>query len=211
MSFAGRCPLYGLDIETDTSTDGLDPGVAAVVAVALSSRATGEVVLTGGEAGILEALDSHLRDVEPGILVTWNGGAFDLPFLFSRGGAAGVSLGLELAWDPSGYRLGRRPLPGHLGTYVAAWYGHGHLDAYRAWRRLRDPQERCGLKEVARSVGLEAVELDDPSQVHGIPLGQLRRYVASDASLARRLAELRWREVRPFRDRMPPGGQLAFA
>ncbi len=210
MSYAGRRLLYGLDIETDTSTDGLDPAVAAVVAVGLSSRATGDVVLTGGEAGILQALDSFLRDAEPGILVTWNGGAFDLPFLFSRGGSAGVALGLELAWDPSGYRPGRRPLPGHLGTYAAAWYDHGHLDAYRAWRRLSDPHQGCGLKEVARSVGLEAVELDDPSQVHGVPLGQLRRYVASDASLARRLAELRWRDVWAFRDRMPPGGQLVF-
>lgn len=210
MSFAGRRPLYGLDIETDTSTDGLDPGRAAVVAVALSSRATGELVLTGGEAGILQALDSHLRDALPGILVTWNGGAFDLPFLSSRATASGVALGLSLAWDPAGYRPGRRPLPGHLGTYAATWYDHHHLDAYRAWRRLSDPEERCGLKEVARSVGLEAVELDDPTRVHDVPLGELRRYVASDASLARRLAELRWREVRSFRDRMPPGGQLAL-
>jgi len=210
VSIAGRRPLYGLDIETDTTADGLDPAVAPVVAVALSSRATGDVVLTGSETGILRALDSHLRKAEPGVLVTWNGGAFDLPFLASRAATAGVALGLDMAWDPTGYRAGRRPRPGHIGTYAACWYRHRHLDAYRAWRRLSEPETACGLKEVARGMGLEAVELDDPSQVHSVAVGQLRRYVASDASLARRLAELRWREVRTFVDRMPPGGQLAL-
>ncbi|MBW3615523.1 MAG: hypothetical protein KY439_09485 [Actinobacteria bacterium] len=210
MSDVGRRPLYGLDIETDTSADGLDPGVAGVLAVALSCEETGEVVFTGGEVGILTALDAHLRDAEPGVVVTWNGGAFDLPFLASRATAAGVRLGLNLAWEPGASRAGRCPLPGRLGTYAASWYGHRHLDAYRAWRRLSDPDVRCGLKGVARSVGLAAVELDDVTQVHGLGLGQLRRYVASDASLARRLAELRWPEVRRFLDRMPAGGQLTF-
>lgn len=210
MTYAGRRPLYGLDIETDTSADGLDPGVAGIVAVALSSQSTGELVLTGGEAGILTALDAALADVEPGILVTWNGGAFDLPFLAARAAARDVPMGLELAWDPSAYRLGRRPLPGHLGTYAARWYDHGHLDAYRAWRRISDPGVSCGLKAVARSFDLTPVEVDDPSQIHGLPLGGLRRYVASDARLTRHLAELRWGDVHRFIDRLPPGGQLAL-
>src|SRR5688500_12385793 len=103
----GRRPLYGLDIETDTSDDGLDPGVARVVAVGVSSVEAGDVVLTGDEAGVLTALDGHLADVDPGVVVTWNGGAFDLPFLAARAAVHGVPLGLELAWDPSAYRLGR--------------------------------------------------------------------------------------------------------
>jgi uncharacterized protein YprB with RNaseH-like and TPR domain len=207
----GRRPLYGLDIETDTSADGLDPGVARVVAVAVSSASAGDVVLTGPEAGVLAALDAHLADLEPGVLVTWNGGAFDLPFLSARSVVVGVPLGLELAWDPAGYRVGRSPLPGALGTYAAGWYGHEHVDAYRAWRtRLAAPDESCGLKAVARSCGLDAVELDDIALLHQASPDELRRYVASDASLARRLAELRWGEVRRCIDRLPPGGQLAL-
>ena len=206
-----RRPLYGLDIETDTTSDGLDPGVARVVAVAVSSAASGDLVLTGpSEAGVLAALDAHLAELAPGVVVTWNGGAFDLPFLASRAAVAGVGLGLELAWDPAGYRPGRVPLPGHLGTYAAAWYGHDHVDAYRAWRTLVAADVPCGLKAIARSEGLEAVELDDMAAVHAVPLDELRRYVASDASLARRLAERRWRDVRRFVDRLPPGGQLAL-
>jgi uncharacterized protein YprB with RNaseH-like and TPR domain len=202
--------LYGLDIETDTTADGLDPHVAAVVAVALSSEATGDVVLTGNEAGIISALDAHLAEAEPGVVVTWNGGAFDLPFLAARAAANGVGIGLELAWDPSGYRPGRAPLPGHLGTYAGAWYDHQHLDAYRAWRSLTAPEVSCGLKAVARSLGIDVIEIDDRSQIHGLALDELRRYVASDASLARRLADSRWTHVRAFLDRLPAGGQLAF-
>ncbi len=202
--------LYGLDIETDTSADGLDPGVARVVAVALSSADDGEVVLTGSEAGVLRALDQHLASFDPGIVVTWNGGAFDLPFLAARAAVVGVALGLELAWDPAAYRVGRAPLPGHLGSYAAGWYGHGHVDAYRAWRTLLDPETPCGLKAVARSEGFEPVEVDDITALHEVPLGELRRYVASDATLARLLAERRWREVRRFLDHLPPGGQLAL-
>lgn len=211
MRYTGRLPLYGLDIETDTTADGLDPGVARVVAVALSSAEAGDVVLTGGEAGVLLALDEHLAALPPGVVVTWNGGAFDLPFLAARAAVADVDLGLELAWDPAGYRPGRAPLPGHLGTYAASWHGHVHLDAYRAWRALSDPALPCGLKAVARAEGLAPVEVDDVTLLHDVPLLELRRYVASDAALARQLAERRWREVRRFIDRLPPGGQLAFA
>lgn len=210
MGFAGRRPLYGLDIETDTSADGLDPGVARVVAVAVSSAARGELVLTGPEAALLAALDAHLGALAPGVIVTWNGGAFDLPFLATRAERAGVELGLELAWDPRGYRPGRAPLPGSIGTYAASWHGHVHLDAYRAWRTLAGPDEPCGLKAVARAEGFDPVELDDVTALHALPAGDLCRYVASDARVTRDLAERRWRDVRRFIDRLPPGGQLAL-
>ena len=101
VPFPGRRPLYGLDIETDTTCDGLDPGVARIVAVAVSSSKGGDLVLTGGEPGVLAALDAHLGDLEPGVVVTWNGGAFDLPFLAARAQRCGITLGLELAWDPA--------------------------------------------------------------------------------------------------------------
>jgi uncharacterized protein YprB with RNaseH-like and TPR domain len=209
VRFPRRRPLYGLDIETDTTADGLDPGVARVVAVAVSGGG-GDVVLTGPEAGVLAALDAHLAGLPAGVLVTWNGGAFDLPFLAARARRAGVDLGLELAWDPAGYRPGRAPLPGHLGTYAAAWYGHDHLDAYRAWRTLVDADEPCGLKAVARAEGFEPVEVDDITRLHTVGPAELRRYVASDAALARQLADRRWGQVRRFIDRLPPGGQLAL-
>ena len=210
MRSSGRRPLYGLDIETDTSSDGLDPGVARVVAVAVSSAGRGDVVFTGSEAALLGALDDHLLALPPGVLVTWNGGAFDLPFLASRAERVQTPLGLELAWDPAGYRPGRTPLPGSLGTYAGVWHDHVHVDAYRAWRTLVDADSPCGLKAVARAEGFEPVEVDDITRLHALPLADVRRYVASDAALTRQLAERRWRDVRRFVDRLPPGGQLAL-
>jgi len=202
--------LYGLDIETDTTADGLDPGIAAVVAVAVSAH-DGDVVLTGDEAGILSALDATMASLAPGIIVTWNGGAFDLPFLASRAVRAGVELGLELVWDPGAYRPpGRLPLPDRLGTYGASWYHHRHVDAYRAWRNIAGPDESCALKAVARSHGIEPVDTIDASRIHELDLARLRRYVADDASLARRLAKLKWSQVRGSIDRLPTSGQLAF-
>ena len=46
--------IYGLDIETDTSVDGLDPAVSPVVTVALATGA-GEETFVGPERSILAA------------------------------------------------------------------------------------------------------------------------------------------------------------
>jgi DNA polymerase elongation subunit (family B) len=207
----GRTPrLYGLDIETDTTTDGLDPGVAAVIAVALSTAADGDSVFTGSEKAVLRLLDDALRELEPGVLVTWNGSAFDLPFLADRARRHRVELGLELHWDPAAARPGRDPLPGHIGAFAARWWGHSHVDAYRAWRAMTpDPDESCALKAVARREGHPAIELDRAA-MHEAPLATLQRYAVSDASLARTLAASRWSDVRSHVDHLPAGGQLAF-
>ena len=81
-----RQAVYGLDIETDTTENGLDPRVAAVVTVALVGP-TYEEVFTGPESQLLTDLDARLAQLEPGVLATWNGSAFDLPFLADRAAA----------------------------------------------------------------------------------------------------------------------------
>ena len=53
-----RPTVYGLDIETDTTENGLDPRVASVVTVALSSPGLDEVL----DRGMLEVLPlTHIR------------------------------------------------------------------------------------------------------------------------------------------------------
>ena len=201
--------LYGLDIETDTTTNGLDPGVAAIVAVAVSSEVEGDTVITGSEPAILLALDAHLASLEPGVIVTWNGAAFDLPVLADRARHHGVHIGLDLRWDPRAFPPGRGPLPGHLPGYSASWWRHRHLDAYRAWRELTaDPDESCALKAVARREGFDPLEVDR-ALVHQLDAETLRRYATRDAARARRLAAGRWAAVRRFLD-AEPVGQLAF-
>src|SRR5262245_5265969 len=92
--------VYGLNIETDTSIDGLDPAVAPVITVALSHHAYDEV-FTGAEDELLSELDRRLSRLKPGVVATWNGAAFDLPFLSQRAALHGIPLGLRLRHDPA--------------------------------------------------------------------------------------------------------------
>jgi DNA polymerase elongation subunit (family B) len=187
----GSPSIYGLDIETDTVVDGLDPAVSPIVAVALSGPDV-DTIFTGPETDLLATLDAALRALEPGIIATWNGGAFDLPFLADRATACGVDLGLRLSPDPT-VVLSHGPLPGHDGAYRATWYGHNHLDAYRVYRGDvgRVLQVSCSLKAIARVVGLTPVEVDR-ERIHELAPDALDAYVLSDARLARILAERRW-------------------
>lgn len=156
-----RLPVYGLDIETDTSQNGLDPSVARVLTVALASEGY-EETFTGSEPDLLVDLDDRLARLEPGVIATWNGGAFDLPFLADRSAIYGMRLGLTLQADAS--LAVRAPLFGHTGAYRASWYRHSHLDAYRVY-------------------GDEVQDLSNEA---------LHAYPAGDARLARVLAERRW-------------------
>ena len=183
-------PLYGLDIETDTTIDGLDPAVAAVVAVAITG-ADFELVFDGSESEILTRTDEALAGLSPGVIVTWNGASFDLPFLAQRAAKLGCELGLRLQLDPQ--IPGRhQPLAGHPGSYRAAWFDHRHLDGYQLFRADVGVclGLSCGLKPLARFVGLPVVVVDR-ERIHELTDAARREYVASDAHLARRLVARR--------------------
>lgn len=196
-----RPPVYGLDIETDTTVDGLDPARSAVVTVALSQAGCDEV-FSGTEPDLLVELDDRLAHLEPGVLATWNGAAFDLPFLADRAARWGVRLGLAVRHDPT-IALRHDPLPGHPGAYRAAWHRHDHVDAYRLYRADVGPALRvsCSLKSIARLVGLAPVEVDR-SRIHDLSREALHAYAASDARLARVLTERRWATAARFVDRL---------
>ncbi len=192
MADASLPPVYGLDIETDTATDGLDPTVGRILCVGLAA-AGGEIVLAHhDEAELLRSVDRWLAELAPGVLATWNGAAFDLPYLATRARLLGVPSGLRLALDP-GIVVRGEPLPGHEGAYRGAWHGHRHLDAYRLFRADVGPALRmsCSLKAVAGLAGLAAVDAD-ASRVHELPRAVLHAYVASDARCTRELALRRW-------------------
>ena len=195
-------PIYGLDIETDTTVDGLDPAAARILTVALSSDEVDEL-FTGPEPDLLVELDHRLAAMPPGVIATWNGAAFDLPFIADRAAMHGCALGLRLEHDPSIVVRGRN-LPGHRGAYRAAWHHHSHLDAFRVYRGDVGPALRisCGLKSIARFVGLHAIEVDR-SQIHGLSQEALHAYASSDARLARVLTERRWASASRAIDREP--------
>ena len=186
--------LYGLDIETDTSVNGLDPSVAAVTAVAVAS-ADGPVVFTGAEHRVLADLAKWLSDpsVLPGVVVTWNGSAFDLPFLASRAAHNGISLALQLRPDPA-FPLKYPPAVGWPHAVRATIGPHGHCDLMPLWRPwAAEHNISAGLKAVAAAVGIEMIEVDR-TRIHALTAGELADYVASDAvgtlALARRSGPL---------------------
>jgi len=181
--------LYGLDIETDTAAGGLDPSRAAIVAIALSGP-DGDEVFDGDETLILRDVDARLAALDPGVIVTWNGGAFDLPFIADRAAQRGVELGLTLRHDPK--LAARDPLPGHPGSYRGNWYEHRHLDGYRLYRADvgRTLGLSCGLKPMARMAGLGPVEVDI-TELHLLSRQEVAAYVASDARMARALVARR--------------------
>ncbi|MCU1499705.1 MAG: polymerase family exonuclease domain, partial [Acidimicrobiales bacterium] len=90
--------IYGLDIETDTRHDGLDPAVARIVTIALSGTSFDDLYI-GDEATMLASLDARLATLDPGVLATWNGATFDLPFIAERARLLGVDLQLQLCLD----------------------------------------------------------------------------------------------------------------
>ncbi len=198
--------LYGLDIETDTTIDGLDPAMASVVAVALSSRST-DVVFMGDESELLRSLDQHLSTLEPGVLVTWNGAGFDLPFLADRAVRCETALGLRI-WprEPGSSDAGDQVWPPPRGGFGGLWGSHRHLDGYRVFRAdvRRTLPVSCGLKSIARLVGLDTVEVDY-DHIHDLHPDDLAEYVASDARLARLLVERRLPGVLSATDREPSG------
>jgi hypothetical protein len=196
-------PVYGLDIETDTGTDGLDPRVGRVLCVAVAGPDGVRVVDHPDEARLLSELDAWMEHLPAGVVATWNGAAFDLPYLASRARLAGVSLGLQLRLDPA-IALRRGPLPGHEGAYRARWHAHRHLDTYRLFRADvgRTFGLPCSLKSVAGLVGLAPVDTD-PARVHELPVPVLHAYVASDARCTRELALRRWSTAARAVDRLP--------
>lgn len=202
-----RPVVYGLDIETDTSADGLDPRVAPVVTVAVSLP-THDEIFSGRESTLLFDLAQRLRSLPAGVIATWNGAAFDLPFLAHRADLHRLDLGLRLRRDPR--IVLRDRLPGLDGAYRGAWHHHSHLDAYRMYKGDVGPVLRvsCSLKSIARLVGLAPVEVDR-TRIHDLSREALHAYASSDARLARVLTERRMPGAARFIDRLDVPGEDA--
>lgn len=189
---------YGLDIETDTTVDGLDASCSAIVAVAVST-ASGDEVFLGDEEDILTSTDRFLATLEPGLLITWNGSSFDLPFILERGARLGLSLGLRAGREPSGSDA-------VAGARASRWWSHRHIDGYRLYRAdvARILGVSCGLKPLSRLVGLTPVEVDR-TKIHELESAEIRDYVASDARLARELVLRRMPAAISHVDPLPAG------
>lgn len=179
--------FYGIDIETDT-TRAVDPAVACIRTVALSGLAFDEE-FTGAEADLLRSLNTRLASLPPGVLATWNGATFDLPYIADRARVLGVDLDLQLCRDRR-LTFGRSLLPGHAAAYRGAWGGHGHVDTFRLYGHTGGPPVWSSLRTIGRLVGLGT--MPTVARRHDDLINEaLHAHASSDARLARVLAERR--------------------
>ena len=179
--------LVGFDIETDTSTGGLDPTTSRVVAIALSAP-DGDEVFVGAEHDLLASVDRRISELPSGLLVTWNGAGFDLPFVAHRAELLGVPIGLATSAEPLRRSMRDPDRPAVRGR----WHRLVHLDGYQLYRADvgRTLGLSCGLKPLARLAGMEPVELDR-TRLHLEKAETIADYVASDARLAAQLVRRR--------------------
>jgi len=185
--------LTALDIETETRFGGgLDPLGSAVVAVALAFEGGNTAVFDDAdEATLLARVDEVLRS-RHGLLLTWNGAGFDLPFIAVRARILGIdnTLGLLTRQDPT-LPAKYAPPPGLGDPVRARWHSTAHVDVAHLYRSFaEDHGLQWSLKPIARHHGLEPVEVDRTA-IHELSPAELEAYVASDAlvtlDLARRL------------------------
>ncbi|HEX9683979.1 MAG TPA: hypothetical protein VGA13_12915 [Acidimicrobiales bacterium] len=174
-------PIHGLDIETDTATGGLDPDRSRILAAAVATEGGTIVLDDPSETRLLRGLDDLMAELPAGVIATWFGSGFDLPYVARRAEICSVALGLRTIADP------RAP-----GRVAGAWHHHTHLDAHRLWAHVRTALGvSASLKSVAGHNGLRAVA-EEPARVHELSPARLQAYVASDAELAASLARHQW-------------------
>src|SRR4029078_5112043 len=99
---------------------------SSIVAVSLSTEDE-TFTFTGPEPKLLRSLDERLRRMPRGVLVTWNGSGFDLPFLHDRALTRRGRVGVSLKPDAS-LPHKHAPLVGHELPYRARWHKHLHVD-----------------------------------------------------------------------------------
>lgn len=190
---ADNVMLTALDIETETRFGGgLDPLGSSVVAVALAFDDGNIAVFDDAdETMLLVRVDEVLRS-RRGLLLTWNGAGFDLPFIAVRARILGIDANLGLLTHPDPALPVKYAPPPGLGDPVRArWHATAHVDVAHLYRRFAEANGlQWSLKPVARNHGLEPVEVDRTA-IHELTSEELEAYVASDAlvtlDLARRL------------------------
>lgn len=167
-----------LDIETDTSRNGLVAHLTRVVSVAVYGGPGDQAVFDGSdERRLLDELARVLDAERSCVIETWNGCGFDLPMLAARAAACGSRLQVDLRSQPergTGGTSGQAPWFGRIG-------GHAHRDLMIVWQPWASSHLRtCRLKVVARAFGLAPIELE-VAKLNTYRQGEVADYNLSDA------------------------------
>jgi DNA polymerase elongation subunit (family B) len=186
-----RC--YSFDLETDNSQGhGLDPAKSRITDISLGTCAGDTVFSDTDEVAMLADFDDAVYALPAGVIFTWNGTHFDLPFLSVRLAHHGI-LHHSMVSDPTPeYPPKYGLLPGAASGLTAqflAYTGgsHVHLDIAYAYKRIAEEMDvRWGLKPVAEALGIPVIELDR-TRLHTYSEKERTDYAASDARITRLL------------------------
>ncbi len=132
------------------------------------------------EAKLIERFVSSVRREDPQIIITWNGGEFDFPFLYAR--AKANKLKLRLGRRGEEIMLLKSNIRSKHGNKL--WFvhipGRTHLDI--AYAERMNPRGKLGLKDVAEKLRLKAIR-EDRSRMAELSQERLRRYNMNDARI----------------------------
>jgi len=192
--------FYALDLETNTNPgDGLDPTnpltTITSAAVYFGPRANetgpeGSIVFDDpNEARLLRSLNAFFADPDttPGVIVTWNGANFDIPFLLTRSKFCEVTLDLTALVHES-----RKPkysaCKGHSGGYIAAWGDNDHADIWPVFIPVAEKNNmKSGLKPMAKHFGFNPIEVKR-EEMDKLTVAERLAYNVSDVEVTYRLA-----------------------
>lgn len=173
----------------DIETTGLDPDVDRILTVAFATPSGGTVIDLPQDEELLLILADHeiwgLNHPGHSTIVTWNGGGFDLPFLWRRMQLHGVTNRLDIEPTREISKYGSTMYDGH-------WHGIPHWDIAPAYK---DQAEALGvrwsLKPVAEALGLAPVTADvkGANGALDLPASVRQAYCLSDAATTLALAE----------------------
>lgn len=177
--------LVAMDIETT----GLSPIESHVVSIAICSDEEFIVWESKNEKRMLDDFAYWLSSRDNGTIVTWNGAAFDWPFLFTRARTVGSKLANMITLTLSETRKpSYSPLDGHEGGYLVSAAGWDHIDVMCPWREIGKAEGHSyALKKVARLKGIEVVEVDR-TRITELSKQELAAYNISDVDATLQLA-----------------------
>lgn len=197
--------FVGLDIETDTSTGGLDPRESRIISWSIASESGVAFYSSSDEEALIAALvqtmqgqTEHASPFRPIIFCTWNGSGFDFPFLDTRlsiltGQAKDALLPfwpwrLHLADDRAPKY---EPIGGHPGGYRVDFptlQNVFHMDVAYGMKAWCDATgTRWALKPTMQALDLELVG-EFGSKTATLSRSTLAAYNVCDAEGTRRLA-----------------------
>lgn len=189
---------WAFDIETDihaTPVDpdipaGLDPRAGRITSIAWACDHTA-VVRTGSEARILAGFKFWATGLTPDdVVYTWNGGAFDWPYLRHRFMVNDLSPPFVLSsYDDREPKYERLPTSDGV-MRVALDSEARHVDVAWAWQRwCRDRGVRWSMKPLAEHLGITPLAAGRGSDVGDMTVTELAAYNLSDVDLTLRLAD----------------------